>query len=151
MEQSRNFDCVPLSAPHEVPPLPDLVDRIDEHELGWGMFDPSGNTGDKPIRSKAKGFKRMENFVDFCFQPELERTTIIAVGHSLYYKRFFNCFLPHSQKSPAKEYKMQNACAVGLTLQRQMGNKGKWVYRIHPKQVCELYKYNDAFKRPKVK
>ena len=42
MEQSRNFDCVPLSAPHEVPPLPDLVDRIDEHELGWGMFDPSG-------------------------------------------------------------------------------------------------------------
>merc|ERR1711935_826739 len=151
MEQSRNFDCVPLSAPHEVPPLPDLVDRIDEHGLGWGMFDPSGNTGDKPIRSKAKGFKRMENFVDFCFQPGLERTTIIAVGHSLYYKRFFNCFLPHSQKSPAKEYKMQNACAVGLTLQRQMGNKGKWVYRIHPKQVCELYKYNDAFKRPKVK
>lgn len=148
MEQSRNFDCVPLSAPHEVPPLPDLEDRIDEHPLGWGMFDPSGNTGDKPIRSKAKGFKRMENFVEFCFQPELERTTIIAVGHSLYYKRFFNCFLPHNQKSDAKEYKMKNACAVGLTLQRARDNNSKWVYRIHPKQVCELYEYNDAFKRP---
>jgi broad specificity phosphatase PhoE len=150
MEQSRNFDCVPLSVPHEVPPLPDLADRIDEHPLGWNMFDPSGNTGDKPIRSKEKGFKRMEDFIEFCFQPELEGTTIIAVGHSLYYKRFFNCFLPHDLASKAKDCKLHNAAAVGLTLQRQKATShnadNKYVYRIKPNALCELHPLDKAFK-----
>merc|ERR1711865_183024 len=139
MEQSRNFDCVPLSSPYETPPLPDLKSRLGEHPLGAGMFDPSGNTGDKPIRATGdKGFNRMEDFIEFCFQPSLEKTTIIAVGHSLYYKRFFNCFLPHKLNSPAKSFKLKNAAAVGITLRRQKVTGGKYVYRIHPNQLTEL-------------
>ena len=74
--------------------------------------------GDKPVRSKGKkGYDRMEDFLEFCFQPELQKTTIIAVGHSMYFKKFFNCFLDHDldpkhYASDAKQYKLKNAAAV---------------------------------------
>eukprot|EP00656_Telonema_subtile_P007322 TRINITY_DN13436_c0_g1_i2.p1 TRINITY_DN13436_c0_g1~~TRINITY_DN13436_c0_g1_i2.p1 ORF type:complete len:390 (-),score=98.19 TRINITY_DN13436_c0_g1_i2:207-1376(-) len=144
MEQSRNVDCVPLSAPQEVPPLNDVKATLNDPSFGEDRFDACGNMGDKPVRAQGKkGFDRITNFVEFCFQEELEKTTVIAVGHSLYFKRFFNCFLPHGFNSVSKNCKLKNAGAVGLTLQRKVEN-GKTFYRIHPDEIIEVH---GGFKR----
>lgn len=144
MEQSRNFDCVPLSSMYEVPPLREVEKSLNDPSFGAHVFNPSGNMGDKPVRASGrKGFDRIMNFVEFCFQPELSKTTIIAVGHSMFFRRFFNCFLSHSLDSVAKEKKIQNGGVVGITLQRCQ-HAGKTYYRIHPSEITEVFK---GFKR----
>eukprot|EP00658_Telonema_sp_P-2_P054752 TRINITY_DN43547_c0_g2_i1.p1 TRINITY_DN43547_c0_g2~~TRINITY_DN43547_c0_g2_i1.p1 ORF type:complete len:421 (+),score=115.05 TRINITY_DN43547_c0_g2_i1:48-1265(+) len=145
MEQSRNFDCVPLSGPFEVPPLEDARRAIKDPAFDPAtLFDSCGNVGDKPVRMGGKkGFERLMDFVDFCFQDELQHVTIIAVGHSLWFKKFFNCFLPHSTTDTAKTCKVHNCGAVGLTLERCVDH-GKTFYRINPSEITEIHK---GFKR----
>jgi len=144
MEQSSNFDCVPLSGVQEVPPVDDIKNVLKSKAFSADRFDPSGNMGDKPVRSKGKkGYDRMQDFLEFCFQPELQKTTIIAVGHSMYFRKFFNCFLDHDldpkhYASDAKQYKLKNAAAVGLTLQRKEEG-GTTYYRIHPDEINTIH------------
>lgn len=144
MEQSSNFDCVPLSGQEEVPPLDAAYDVLQNQRWTKDLFNPCGNMGDKPVRSKGKkGYDRFEDFLNFCFQPELQKTTVIAVGHSMYFRKFFECFLEHNldkshYASQAKKYKLKNAAAVGLTIQRTVQD-GTTYYRIHKDEINTIH------------
>merc|ERR1712080_41773 len=78
--------------------------------------DASENYGSKGLCGN--GLKRMYSFLDWSFnRPE---QTIIAGGHSLYFKNFFKTFLTTTEDFPltkkSKKNKMYNAGIVGFTV-----------------------------------
>lgn len=59
----------------------------------------------------------MREFCDWaCSRPK--REAVIAVGHSLWFKSFFDVYLPKSADSIARKRKMSNCSCVALTLQK---------------------------------
>jgi len=120
-EGSFNVDCVPISSAGEVPNMPNLWQALKgngltDHKLKQ-LFATGLNLGDKPVRwaDKKKGYNRVERFADWCFEG-LHGNTIIVVGHSIWFRNFFKCFLPHDSSHKAKEKKMQNVAAVAFNL-----------------------------------
>ena len=64
-------------------------------KAGWAG-QVSGNQGQKPVREKA--LARIQRFAAWCFEspvaPKGGQGTIIAAGHSLWFKSFFLVPLP---------------------------------------------------------
>jgi hypothetical protein len=114
-EVTFNVDGVSLAKPYTPPVLAD----VEVKALGLKhpsevdhYLDSSENHGDKPVRSQ--GLKRMLEFCKWCMNREEQ--TIITAGHSLYFRFFFQTFLPAFSKHEAKTSKMQNAAVVSFTL-----------------------------------
>jgi len=80
----------------------------------------------------------MHEFAEWCFHEVDESTTVIAGGHSLYFKSFFNTFLPHHVNHIGKKNKIHNSGVVGLTLRRAVVND-KLVYCIDPDSISNIY------------
>lgn len=70
--------------------------------------------------------------------PRRKESTIIAVGHSLYFRSFFRTFLPYSVDHNAKKLKMVNAGTVAFNLSTATRN-GKPLYRIEPSSISTIY------------
>jgi broad specificity phosphatase PhoE len=115
-EITFNFDGVALSKPYSYPVLAD--EEIAALSGSRADFDPdryfdcTDNLGDKPIRGK--GVKRMLEFCKWCFKRE--EPNIIAAGHSLYFRFFFQTFLPYASVHEAKKSKMANGSVVSFTI-----------------------------------
>merc|ERR1711991_678191 len=114
-EVTFNVDGVSLAKPYTPPVLAD----VEVKALGLRVpsevdhyLDSSENHGDKPVRSQ--GLKRMLEFCKWCMMRDEQ--TIITAGHSLYFRFFFQTFLPAHSKHEAKTSKMQNAAVVQFTL-----------------------------------
>merc|ERR1711924_202556 len=63
-----------------------------------------GNKGNKAVFGS--GLNRMKEFVEFCMHPSLQDKTIIVAGHSIWFKKFFQVFMPHGCEHVAKHCKV---------------------------------------------
>ncbi|KAF4661411.1 hypothetical protein FOL46_005747 [Perkinsus olseni] len=115
-EVTRNVDGFALTPKKGVPgpsfvevadpKIKDVVDFYAEHKLN-GTF----NDGSKPLSSN--GLARFREFCDWCFNSSVARDVdcVVAIGHSLYFREFYNAFLPRGVRTPARSNKMLN-CGV---------------------------------------
>ena len=137
-EISRNIDTRALSAPKTVANLP--FNRISGHCAPFNpddVFDPSENHGNKT--RNFYGIKRLQAFNEWAFQrPE---SVVIVGGHSLYFKHFFQTYLPHKTTHDAKTKKIANSGVVAFQLHRSEAAEadGTPLYRIDPDSIQVLY------------
>ena len=139
-EISRNIDTRALSPAKEVADLP--FSRIIPHCTGLGgtfnpdlIFDTSENFGNKS--RSFYGGKRLKSFNEWIFQRD--ESVIIAGGHSLWFKNYFQTYLPHQAIHDAKTKKITNSGAVSFTVYRAEDTDGSALYRIDPSSVEVLY------------
>lgn len=139
-EISRNIDTRALSQAKEIADLP--FSRISPHCTPVGgnfnpdnIFDTSENFGNK-TRSFYGG-KRLRSFNEWIFQRD--ESVIIAGGHSLWFKNYFQTYLPHRTEHDAKKKKVTNSGAVSFTIYRAEDADGSALYRIDPESIEVLY------------
>ena len=126
--------------------MPNLLDSLSREGFTKDrlnvLFNTGLNCGDKPViwDDKNRGFNRINRFAEWCFYG-LDGHTIIVVGHSLWFRRFFNCFLPHDSTHKSKTNKMQNVAAVAFNFRRHVTPNG-WTayYKIDEDSIVECHK-----------
>jgi hypothetical protein len=125
-EISRNVDTCALSQANTVADLP--FSRVSPHCGGSdtcnsGSFNTSLNHGSKALGVKGKG--RIEDFNKWAM--ECTEDTIIVGGHSLWFKQYFNLYLPFDSSHRAKDEKLTNSGVVAFTLHKVKGEKAFYV------------------------
>ncbi len=137
-EISRNPDTLCITAP-QAQPQPSWVDArfkdVDMSDAYRRCVDPSRHEGNKSVDSN--GLQRMMAFNSWAFQED--HGSIIAVGHSLWFRSFFREFLPRSFDHDCKSKKIANAGAVAFNLQRRILSDGSALFRIDPTSVKVVY------------
>lgn len=134
-EISRNPDALSITSPKgKVPPA--WTDPSYLEEVYANQVDTSLQTGNKPIHST--GLDRMQEFCRIAFH-EVHKESLIVGGHSLWFRSFFQTYLPRSFEHVAKKKKLINGGCVGFTLQRLTRETGEEFYRIDPKSILVLY------------
>lgn len=68
-----------------------------------------------------------------------EADTIIAGGHSLWFKEFFKEFLPRSSTHKCKKKKIVNCGVVAFTIQHAKHAAHGDVFRVDPESVEVVY------------
>jgi len=132
-EISRNVDTLVLCHAQKPVPLPGVSECLDlDGAVPLGMQDCVDNKGNKPLFGT--GLMRLQEFAEWAFTRDED--VIIAAGHSLWFKHFFNTFLGKSIKtgeatieSDAKDCKVKNGGAVGFNLECGTINGKTW-YRV---------------------
>jgi len=99
--------------------------------------DTSLNHGNKPIDSN--GFKRIQSFCDLLFSDIVNKDAVVVAGHSLWFRSFFQTYLPYNFEHIAKKKKLINGGCVGLVLQRVKAKEGTFKYMIDPKSITVLH------------
>lgn len=135
-EISRNVDTCSIAPANSVPDLP--FSRIAPHCGGHDkcdtrLFNTSMNTGNKTLGNKGKD--RIEEFNKWAF--ECEEDTIIVGGHSLWFKSYFNLYLPYSSTHKAKTDKITNSGVIAFTIHKSAG--GGKDYFIDPESIETVY------------
>jgi bisphosphoglycerate-dependent phosphoglycerate mutase len=139
-EISRNVDTFQLSPSQAIADLP--FERLYSHCGGKeklvvdNVFDTSSNYGNKSFTFN--GGKRLLAFNDWAFQQQ-DISTIIVGGHSLWFKNFFQTFLPHQFEHDAKNKKITNSGMVAFELHAHDMGDGSTQYRIDPESIVVLY------------
>lgn len=133
-EMSRNVDTVAVSPPHALAPLPVLEERYGKSAYE-AQFDVTMQGGNKAPTRKA--YKDFLAFNEWLFKRT--EGTVIAGGHSLWFKQYYKCFLPPGSDHDAKTYKMVNAGAIAFTLTKGTTASGQAVYRIDPASMTTVY------------
>jgi hypothetical protein len=138
-EMSRNIDTYALSPTGMVADLP--FSRISHHCAGEGfdyqnIFDNTFNFGNK--KTSFYGIKRLRAFNEWAFGRNED--VIIVGGHSLWFKYFFQTFLPHATHHDAKNKKITNSGAVAFKIDEYMDPEdGTPSYRIDPASIVTVY------------
>jgi broad specificity phosphatase PhoE len=141
-EISRNIDTVSISAPTTVADLP--FSRLTPHcvfEDGKAftvdsVFDARENYGTK--KRNFYGIRRLKAFNEWVF--ERKEHVIVVGGHSLWFKYFFQTFMPLDVNHDAKNKKITNSGVVAFKLSRaEKGPDGLPIYRIAPESVTTIY------------
>lgn len=150
-EVTFNLDGVALAKPQGSPEL------ADEELAAFGMtkkafaperyYNALENDGDKPVKSQ--GIDRMKDFAAWCF--ERDEPTIIAAGHSLYFRYFFDTFLANSSTHRSRKDKMENCAVVKFTLHRGRLANGRTWYRIDESSIVADYLGFESKKKKKKK
>ncbi|GMI54294.1 hypothetical protein TeGR_g13769 [Tetraparma gracilis] len=135
-EISRNPDTLAITPPH----APVTASWIEKEKLPaiqpilTDRVDMSLHTGNKPLNTN--GLKRMCAFCEFAFaRPE---DALVCGGHSLWFRSFFQTFMPHESGHVARKKKMVNGGAVKFDLLRVEGAGGP-VYMVEEKSVVVVY------------
>ena len=113
-EISRNVDTRTLSRANSVADLP--FKRILPYCQSTSrsvkeVFDTTENFGNKT--RAFYGIKRLKSFAEWT--SKRSETTIIAGGHSLWFKAFFQTYLPHNSHHEAKNKKIVNSGKLYFT------------------------------------
>lgn len=141
-EVTFNVDGIALSRAYEVPELSEtevfaLGYENKEEFRATEYFDASMNRGNKPIRSS--GLDRLVSFAAFCFEEDQEEyNTIIASGHSFFFRYFFKYFLDADKNHEAKTQKIANTGVVKFKLQKGIKNGQTW-YRIPEESLQTIH------------
>ena len=98
-------------------------------------FDASANLGNKTL-----GFSGITRLYDFAkWVSDRPESTIVVSGHSLWFKSFFQLFLPPATDHISKKRKIVNCGVVGFTLQVVRDARGATLYRIDPASIAVVY------------
>ncbi|GKZ01083.1 hypothetical protein MPSEU_001059900 [Mayamaea pseudoterrestris] len=137
-EISFNPDALSITAPREqvIPPWTDPKSIHPFYEKG--RVDPGMNTGNK--RVDGNGLERLQAFCKTAFD-DIGKDNIIAAGHSLWFKAFFQTYLPHTTDHVAKKKKLVNGGMCGFTLERILVDEAtkQWAYRIDPTSLVVFH------------
>ena len=98
--------------------------------------DMSFYTGNKSITSY--GLKRMDGFCDFVFSSDVKEEHFIVGGHSIWFRSFFNMYLPFSVQHPAKSKKIVNGGVVAFDLMKADTPRGP-KYMVDPKTIRVVF------------
>lgn len=101
------------------------------------LIDTQYHTGNKALDST--GLIRLNQFVSDVFSSKCDKDVIVAVGHSLFFRSFFQLFLPRSVEHISKKKKLVNGGTVMVTLGEVTLEDGKKVYMIDPKSIVVVY------------
>lgn len=138
-EMSRNIDTYALSPAGSVADLP--FSRIANHCGGddvdfHSVYDNAANFGNKTY--EFYGIKRLRAFSEWAFSRNEE--VIIAGGHSLWFKYFFQTYLPHHTNHDAKNKKITNSGVVAFKIDEFVDpTDGLTSYRIDPASIVTVY------------
>ncbi len=138
-EISRNIDTYSLSPVNTVADLP--FARIAPHCGGDAKFSPqavydaSENFGNKTYNFY--GIKRLRAFNEWVFKRDEE--VIIVGGHSLWFKNYFQTFMPHSCLHDAKTKKMVNSGVLSFEVYSHVDEEGVTQFRVDPASVINVY------------
>lgn len=116
-EISRNPDTLSITPAHATIQA-SWVDKTSKvcnfQEIFWNQVDMSLHSGNKPLNTN--GLKRMLAFCDFVFSPSVKEEYVIAGGHSIWFRSFFQMFLPYSSTHASKKKKVVNGGVVAFEL-----------------------------------
>ena len=133
-EVSFNPDALSIH-PANAPLVDSWMDSDDVKEIYRTRCDTSKNKGNKSIKSN--GLERIEAFCKLIFE-DIDAQSIVATGHSYWFRAFFQTYLPHSFEHPAKKKKLINGGIAGFTLKRKKTESGD-KYMIDPSSIVVLY------------
>lgn len=141
-EVTFNMDGMSLAKPKSAPQLSDEeLDAIEMDKKSFNAteyYDCTENKGNKVVKSS--GFNRLQEFSAWCFEKEQDKyDTIIAAGHSLYFRYFFKHFLDSSKDHVAKINKVANCGVIKFQLEQGTTENGETWYRIPEATLDELY------------
>jgi len=137
-EISRNVDTMAMTraGTHPTPSWVDTNHRSTPYAMAMSQkIDPSLNFGNKDLHGT--GQQRFFKFSDWAFEED--RGTLICVGHSLYFQKFFREFLPQSVEHDCKKRKMVNCGVVKCTLRRAIDNSGEAKFSVDPESIKVIY------------
>lgn len=149
-EISRNPDALAILPPGGVA-RPTWCDD-DIAGLSPGTFsrlvDARFHRGNKSLDSN--GLLRLEEFcADVFDSSKIAKDVVVAAGHSLFFRSFFQVFLPRGTEHVSKKKKMVNGGTVMVTLREassssssSLGNNGgkkERAYMIDPRSVVVVY------------
>jgi len=101
------------------------------------LIDTKLHTGNKSLKSN--GLIRLRQFCEDMFdESKLPKSTIIAAGHSLFYRSLFQVFLPRDVEHIGKKKKIVNGGVVMFTLREATVEKKK-EYMIDPSSIVVVY------------
>ena len=101
------------------------------------LIDTQYHMGNKSLNST--GLIRLNEFVSDVFSPKCDKDVVIAVGHSLFFRSFFQLFLPRNVEHISKKKKLVNGGTVRVTVGEVTLEDGKKVYMIDPKSIVVVY------------
>ena len=101
------------------------------------LIDTQYHEGNKDLKST--GLIRLNEFASDVFSSKCEKDVVIAVGHSLFFRSFFQMFMPRSVEHISKKKKLVNGGTVMVTLGEVTLEDGEKVYMIDPKSVVVVY------------
>lgn len=138
-EVSRNPDTLSITPPH-TPIQQSWIEMSSKlcnfQDIFNSQTDMSLHAGNKPINTN--GLKRMLEFCDFVFSGSIKEDYIIVGGHSIWFRYFFNLFLPYSFTHVAKSKKIVNGGIVTFELMKVDTKRGP-KYMIDPKSIQTVY------------
>lgn len=139
-EISRNIDTYCLAPTKGIADLP--FERIQTHCGGKRALNPEDiyetteHHGNK--KHSFYGIKRFKAFNEWIFARKEEY--IIVGGHSLWFKYFFQTYLPHASTHEAKSKKITNSGVVACKVYQYTNPEdGITYYRIDPESVTTVY------------
>jgi hypothetical protein len=94
------------------------------------------HAGNKPLNTN--GLKRMDEFCEFLYSPSVKEDHIIAGGHSIWFRSFFQTYLPYSVNHQSKTRKIKNGGVVTFELLKVNTNSGSR-FMIDPKTIKVVY------------
>ena len=130
-EISRNIDTMGIAPAGTAPSLW----LPDPSMSASTSFDASSHLGNKSLSTP--GHQRLLDFA--AWAADRPEETIIVGGHSLWFRSFFQLFLPPDLEHPSKKKKIVNCGVVGLTLQVLRDYDGVVRYRIDPASIAVVY------------
>mmetsp|Transcript_17265 Transcript_17265/g.42503 ORF Transcript_17265/g.42503 Transcript_17265/m.42503 type:complete len:359 (-) Transcript_17265:386-1462(-) len=142
-EMARNVDAYALAGTREAVPLHGIEHHIEGLAPGLRKGESGSvvglnthfNAGNKPIGRS--GLSSMNDFASWTLAQDAE--TIIAGGHSLWFKEFFKNYLPRASTHKSKKKKMVNCGVVAFTLQHARHPTHGDLYRIDPDSITVVY------------
>ena len=136
---SRNPDTLSITPPH-TPIQASWVDKTSQacnfQDLYLSQVDMSLHSGNKPLDTN--GLKRMVAFCDFVFSPSIKEEYVVAGGHSIWFRSFFQSFLPYEKVHLSKKKKMVNGGVVAFELIKATTKSGP-KYMIDPGSIHVVY------------
>lgn len=129
-EISRNPDALSITCAY-ASVIPSWIEQhctvCDFVKMFEERVDVSRHDGNKPIRTS--GLKRMLDFCHYVFSSSVKEDYVIAGGHSIWFRSFFQTFLPYDMDHVAKHKKVVNAGCIAFDLMRTINlDKDENVY-----------------------
>ncbi|KAL7536708.1 hypothetical protein ACHAXR_007352 [Thalassiosira sp. AJA248-18] len=102
------------------------------------LVDTRFHTGNKSLDSN--GLIRLNQFcADVFDSSKLPKDTVIAAGHSLFFRSFFQVFLPRGLEHISKKKKLVNGGTVMVTFREVTLGNGMKEYMIDPNSIVMVY------------